>query len=773
MPFAKNKLSKTLIAILILGSVFLPIFESVVHAQTNPVSTAAQAGLTTLSLITPALNTSSCGLIDVPCRAAQTLVTLTNGLLTLCSWALAATGALLEFILKFTLVDMSIRLSSSASEASMGAAISDAWGTMRDIANLAFIFVLLYAAIKVILDMNAASIGSTIKNIIIVGLLINFSMFFTKVAVDVSNIATIGFYNAIQAGIAGKDTKIGDYTVKPGLSSAVMNAVKLQNLYGDRILETKAVQGDKTNVYMKLSLTNIIGSIIEIVLAVIFLVVSVMFLARFILVVLLIVTSAAAAIAWMVPGLKTYWNQWLGTLQGQLAFPPAFMLMMWISFKMMYSIRSVTGSGASNQFATIGTEPLSALGLIMNYALVLGFMVASLVIAKSIASKSTGFGAITGVAGGAIVGGAAFAGRQTLGRTSRWVSENKREAWSKSATGRAGLWIANKGKSSSFDTRALGDTVVGKATGMGTLVGGIGKAGGKKGFQSTADEKAKKKAEYAKNVYSQTSAEKAKAEELKRMYEDGYKDERTGEWVQGSKKNYEKAVEKEEKEVKDNSKKTKEELDAVTKNLAEKEKELKQQEADRIAGIGDKAKEDTARKATEDARAKLTAITETHNQAISRQREVLENKNYSKATEALGMIAEKDKGAWEDIKDAGKNRQIEYAKRFEKKTAMPTGATVGAAVGTLAGPLGTIVGAAVGGVAGRFVKNLAGNKEAARKVREIAEGKDGKSKKEVRKMLAEAGVIEKGKEDEEGDEERKEEKTKEKEGGEKKEEKKT
>src|SRR3989344_3723233 len=66
--------------------------------------------------------------------------------------------------------------------------VSKAWGAVRDVANIFFIIALLYVAIKTILGLNVTDNKKLISAVIIVGLIINFSLFTTKVVIDGSNI---------------------------------------------------------------------------------------------------------------------------------------------------------------------------------------------------------------------------------------------------------------------------------------------------------------------------------------------------------------------------------------------------------------------------------------------------------------------------------------------------------------------------------------------------------------------------------------------------------
>jgi len=85
--------------------------------------------------------------------------------------------------------------------------IPTAWTVVRDLSNLFFILVLLYIAIELILGLGHDA-KKMIVRVIIIALLINFSMFFTEIIIDSSNILALIFYN-----------KINTCTTMPGQST--------------------------------------------------------------------------------------------------------------------------------------------------------------------------------------------------------------------------------------------------------------------------------------------------------------------------------------------------------------------------------------------------------------------------------------------------------------------------------------------------------------------------------------------------------------------------
>lgn len=95
-------------------------------------------------------------------------------------------------ILSITLLDSSIYSSSKF--------IPEAWAIVRDLSNIFFIIILLFIAFQTILGIGDGHGGGpkkAIAQVVVMALLINFSMFFTKVVIDSANILALVFYNKI------------------------------------------------------------------------------------------------------------------------------------------------------------------------------------------------------------------------------------------------------------------------------------------------------------------------------------------------------------------------------------------------------------------------------------------------------------------------------------------------------------------------------------------------------------------------------------------------
>lgn len=107
--------------------------------------------------------------------------------------------------------------------------VENGWRIIRDICNTAFIFILLYIAIRHILNLGTSNTKKLLVNLVIVALFINFSMFLTRVIIDFGNITGRVFYNAITIE---NDTN----TQYKNLSVGIVNYINPQRLLQEDML---------------------------------------------------------------------------------------------------------------------------------------------------------------------------------------------------------------------------------------------------------------------------------------------------------------------------------------------------------------------------------------------------------------------------------------------------------------------------------------------------------------------------------------------------------
>ena len=122
--------------------------------------------------------------------------------------------------------------------------VDQAWVIVRDFSNIFFIFILLYIAIQTILGLGHET-KKAIVQVIIMALLINFSMFFTRVVIDSSNILALIFYNKIQAPQG--DTAANVVTLKnKGIQEKQLSEKLVQGFDITRLMKPEFFEQAKT-----------------------------------------------------------------------------------------------------------------------------------------------------------------------------------------------------------------------------------------------------------------------------------------------------------------------------------------------------------------------------------------------------------------------------------------------------------------------------------------------------------------------------------------------
>ena len=395
---------------------------------------------------------------------------------------LIISGLLLDKVIDVTVVNMSENLGPGSS---VGTSISEAWGTLRDIANMVFIFVLLYTAFNYMFSVGAGNVGRNIAWIIIIALIINFSLFFSRVVIDASNVISLGFYKAIaNAGQYEVNLQNGTQATSTntslaysGISGGYMRMLGIHSFFSTDSANLSGAHN--------ILIIGIMSSVFMLITSVILLIVSVMFAARFVILIFLMVLSPVAFVMYIIPGSGKF-NDWWRALINQSFFAPVFFGLTWVVFKIGGNANFLNGIRTSGvSFTEVTTDPNKAIGLILNYVIVIGFSIFALTTSKKMASSLSHFAAVSTALGTAAIGGAAWVGRTTIGRAGKYVSERADLQGAKTSSSRTvrtaarlGLYASEKARDATFDARnaKIPTNVIGEA-----IQGTIGRTGfGKK-----------------------------------------------------------------------------------------------------------------------------------------------------------------------------------------------------------------------------------------------------------------------------------------------------
>jgi hypothetical protein len=251
------------------------------------------------------------------------------------------TGQILDAAIQFSL--------HTAYIFSLSPAINLGWTIVRDIANIIFIFVLIYISLGTIIKGTAGfKTKDLLTKVIIAAILINFSLFFTKVVIDVSNIFGNWMYGGIVTTLDAnkKGTKAPTIT---DLINARMGIIQFWT-GGSNATSNQTAKNVYTNAE-----NSYVGQFIRLAVVLIatyiFAYCAIMFFARAITLLFLMVFSPIGFLGGILPQLKKYSGQWRDELTSAAIFPVAFLLLLYISLQFINSLQKLTVNFGDSKIA--------------------------------------------------------------------------------------------------------------------------------------------------------------------------------------------------------------------------------------------------------------------------------------------------------------------------------------------------------------------------------------------------------------------------------------
>ncbi|MFA5840921.1 MAG: hypothetical protein WC847_01450 [Candidatus Paceibacterota bacterium] len=437
----------------------------------------------------------------------------------------------------------SITLSSKLFTASTF--VPSGWAVVRDLSNLFFILVLLYIAIKMILGLGGSEAKKMIAKVIITAFLINFSMFFTQVVIDSSNVLALIFYNKMDVQTKNPDgseryyipvTK-GERDISGGIAKAFNPSQFLTESFFERakqktsglppvyLLASPAVYGvaalygnwnpqKEVPTSMILGIILISGLIMSFA-AYAFLWAALAFVSRLIELWVLIIFSPFAFVSFSVPILNKVpyigWEEWSKRLIKMSFMAPIFMFFMYLIFMLvkadLFGNLSPAGSDADvGSIEKIILVSISALVLLILLMKATKFAKEGSGQLGEIAMK--GMKMAGGLALAAATGGTAMLATGAIGSlaakaaSSKFLNDKQKDTGFGGMAARMALKTANYGTKASFDLRKLpGMAGLSKATGINMETGkGIGLGIKEGGYEKRRKDKEEKELKRAKEL---------------------------------------------------------------------------------------------------------------------------------------------------------------------------------------------------------------------------------------------------------------------------------
>ena len=450
---------------------------------------------TTSGLITDDISVSVSDDFNIGCDALRASTWFTNciasGLYYIVFVPLAEIAKLTAKILDFFVYY------STNSNSYTAQFVEKGWGAVRDIANIFFIITLLFIAVKTVLGLNVSNNKKLISMVIVIALVINFSLFTTKVVIDASNILAKVFYNNIKS--VGED----DNPKSPGYEGEKSISVGLVRQFNpaQMITETGNEITQNLGFFVTITLLSIalMGYMIYI-----FLSIALLFVSRVVSLWLAMIFSPIAFISYAVPfeipgfGHKEWWTNLIEAAM----LAPLFIFFLYIIIMfgdffglIIYDVKKSTDilDAAMKTFI-----PFAIIFVLLQKAKKLSVKYAG-EIGEAFNKAGTAItGAVLGAGVATVTGGAGLALRGTIGKASAAAANS---SWARKweATGYGGglaKKVMEKGASASFDVRGI--KAVSGAMGKADLSFNKAPEGGFEGARKRKVEKRQKRAQELK-----------------------------------------------------------------------------------------------------------------------------------------------------------------------------------------------------------------------------------------------------------------------------------
>ncbi len=322
-------------------------------------------------------------------------------------------------------VEWALKLNNTILDSSQNFFLYTGWGIMLNIANLLLIVAMIVIAFSTILRFESYGMKKTLWRLIIVALLINFSLLFVGILVDIAGELTQFFLTQSQLG--------GGVTGTSNFSAALAGAFHISSFF-----KVASHNADLNGVGSATTLANgtfiVIGSvffttIFSVVAAIVMFALAFMLVARYVMLSFLLMFSPIIWVSWILPNTRKHWSKWWDEVIRWTFFAPIVIFMVWLSLlsitKSGEALKS-TGSAFSTSTQALGQvdQALSknfTFGLegLTGMAMATFLLMSSLIMANKF--SISGAKAANGMATGFINNTKNWAGRKARGGYARTV----------------------------------------------------------------------------------------------------------------------------------------------------------------------------------------------------------------------------------------------------------------------------------------------------------------------------------------------------------------
>lgn len=311
---------------------------------------------------------------------------------------------------------LAISIGSSMYNTDKAAFVYQGWRISRDLANIFFIFILLYTAIGTILGLHSVNYKKVVTQVILVAIFINFSMFMCRVIIDTGNILARVFYNEVTlTGTTDQGYTKGDIKEKD-ISSGLVDGINPQKLF----LNTRDEQEVKQTSAVSMFIMGTIIFILLVAIAWTLFMSGAYFVGRIGVLWVSMIFAPLAFVSTLIPSLgkkfgQIGWSSWFSSLTTAAFNAPIFMFFIYLILLLSKQL------GTIMPMVEAADNPVEKITVV---ALPIMIIMGLLTQAKSIAKEMAGqFGEVAdgafkgalGLGAMAVTGGVAALGAKTVG----------------------------------------------------------------------------------------------------------------------------------------------------------------------------------------------------------------------------------------------------------------------------------------------------------------------------------------------------------------------
>lgn len=303
--------------------------------------------------------------------------------------------------------------------------VSTGWALSRDVANLFFIFILLYIAIATILQLSSYGMKSLLARLVIIALLVNFSLVVCKVVIDASNILALEFYNKIT--VQGGLVTVAIF----GENAKDISAVFMAGFNPQQLISTASFdswQGNTSGSSLVMLMLFLMASVMNLVATFVLMAGGLLFIIRIAVLWLLMILAPLAFLFMVLPKTRQYADDWWNKLFNQAFFAPAFLFLFYLVAMMVKNgfLKSIF-QGVQANLSGMQAFFASIFIVLLNLTVLAVLMISCLIVAQKMGA--VGAGAAQSLGKGAAKWGRGVAGRATrraaIARPARAVAESK------------------------------------------------------------------------------------------------------------------------------------------------------------------------------------------------------------------------------------------------------------------------------------------------------------------------------------------------------------